>query len=347
MRVGIFILLSFFSVSSLYGQIFINEIDYLSSNSGVELAGPAGQDLNGWYMEFRDNNNTLVHTETVNGPTPIDNEASSGKGGIWFPIAGLQNQADRTIILYDDNNTPQDTVSYGTPFGAYSSSIIKTGLSGPVVLQVLASETAQNLQDGNNNIVWWELEPASRGDLNYTQLPVELITFEAAVNENVVHITWSTATEENNSHFDIERSSDGVTYERIGTIDGNGTTFDQQDYEFEDKNVQTGRHYYRLKQVDYDGQFEYSGVLTVDFSAEISVAIAPNPITQNSKLNIRLTQFENVDFVIFDMTGKIVKTYFDIDENGIHINDLDSGIYIYQIRQAQQVLKTDKLVVID
>ncbi|MFK7949423.1 MAG: T9SS type A sorting domain-containing protein [Saprospiraceae bacterium] len=351
MRVGISILIVLFlNINTLLGQVFINEISYTDLNSndrGIELAGPAGTDVNGWYMEFRDDNNAIYHTETINGQPTIDNENSSNRGGIWIPISGLQNQNDNTVILYDNNNSPQDTVSYGSnPFAGYTG--ITTGIGGPLVVQSVPGTTPQNLQNGNNDISWWVLQPATKGDLNGpSQLPVNLISFEAIITNNIVQLLWATASEENNSHFKVERSTDGITYEIIGTIEGNGTTIDEQTYDFEDNNASEGRNYYRLKQVDYDGKFEYSGVITVDFSQKISVTIAPNPITKNSKLNIQLTQYENVNFVIFDMTGKIVKTYFDINETGIYINDLDNGMYIYQIRQQERILKTDKLIIID
>lgn len=346
MRVSISILVILsLSVSTLMGQVFINEVSYTDSDPndrGVELAGPAGTDVTNWYMEFRDDNNTLYHTETVNAPAPttIDNESASGRGGIWIPVATLQNQDDNTIILYDNTGTAQDTVSYGSPFASYVSSNIG-------VVQ-LPGTTVQNLELDDNDAVWWVATPATKGDLNaVSQLPVELISFDAKVVEQFVQISWITATETNNSHFEIERSNDGVIYETIGIVDGNGTTFEEQYYDFEDNNVSEGRNYYRLKQIDLDGQFEYSEVIVVDFSTKLSVAIAPNPITQNSRLNIQISRYENVDLIIFDMTGKVMKAYRNIDENGIYINGLSSGMYIYQIQQQQKLIKTDRLVIID
>ena len=85
--------------------------------------------------------------------------------------------------------------------------------------------------------------------MNNIQLPVELINFKAALIENVININWITASETNNSHFEIERSSDGIEFSRIGTIAGHGTTIEVQTYEFMDIIPQKGVNYYRLKQV--------------------------------------------------------------------------------------------------
>lgn len=346
MRIGIVILTLFlFSVTSLFGQVFINEISYndlVAANRGVELAGPAGTNLNGWYMEFRDDNNTPYHTETINTPITIDNENASGKGGIWIPISDLQDNDNNAVILFDDNNTAQDTISYGgSPFG-------NLNLSNIGITQSLPTVTPQNLENGNNDDVWWVLAASTKGDLNgASQLPVELISFEAIQLEKGIELKWITASEENNSHFEIEHSLDGFNYETIGIVQGNQTTIEAQTYEFIDDKMQNGQNYYRLKQVDFDAKFEYSKIIMLDYSNEISVMVAPNPVTQHTKLRITLSQYENTSFVIYDMTGKVIKVYVRIDENGITVDDLDSGLYIYQIRQNNHLLKTDKLIIID
>lgn len=184
-------------------------------------------------------------------------------------------------------------------------------------------------------------------EANSPPVPVELMRFEAIALDNVVDLIWQTATEINNSHFEIERSTDGIEYQKIGIVEGNGSTLENQLYEFKDNIPVKGHNYYRLKQIDYDGKFEYSEVVMIDYTKEVIVTIAPNPIVQGSKVNIQIGEFKNVDFVIFDITGKIVKAYYNIDENEVLLNDLDSGIYIYQVRQEQHLIETNKLIVID
>jgi hypothetical protein len=351
------IVLTLFSLSLLAQSVFINEISYKDTNPtdrGVELAGPANEDVNGWYMEFRDASGAVYHTETIAAPAPttIDNEAASGRGGIWIPIATLQQNDNRTIILYDDNNVPQDTISYGAnPSANYASKKIVGSGGAPVIQNLIINPnyTPQNLSGTNNDdSIWWVLQPSSKDDLNgSSQLPVELIALNARIIKNArINIKWITASETNNSHFEIERSTDGLEFSKIGIITGHGTTMENQTYEFTDILPRKGVNYYRLKQVDYDGTYEYSSVVSIDVSEVASIIIAPNPIRQHSELTIFINDVTDFDFILMDMTGRIVQSYQNLDNNIITINDLSPGIYLYQIQVNNQVLKTDKLVII-
>lgn len=328
---------------SLWGQstVYINEISYKDpTDKWIELAGPAGKVVTNWYVETIDGSGN-IQTDTILSPTTIDNE-SAGKGGIWFPVSGLTD--DRTIILYDDGGVAKDTVSYG------SSPFIVDVINGNQVeigqVQTIVGTTPQNLSP-NSHTGDWVLQPESKGDLNVNQvLPVELISFKAALMANGININWITASETNNSHFEVERSSDGMEFESIGSVPGNGSIYEAQTYEFADFIPQKGINYYRLKQVDFDGVFEYSMVISVNISEEASIIIAPNPVQQNSELRIIGSSMNDIDFVLMDMTGQVVRSYQNLDENIITINDLSPGIYLYQIRQNNQVLKIDKLVII-
>jgi hypothetical protein len=121
---------------------------------------------------------------------------------------------------------------------------------------------------------------------------------------------------------------------------------ENQTYEFTDILPRKGVNYYRLKQVDYDGTYEYSSVVSIDVSEVASIIIAPNPIRQHSELTIFINDVTDFDFILMDMTGRIVQSYQNLDNNIITINDLSPGIYLYQIQVNNQVLKTDKLVII-
>ncbi len=87
-------------------------------------------------------------------------------------------------------------------------------------------------------------------------LPVELASFTATVNDNEVRLSWQTATETNNGGFEIERLQD--SWQNVGFVEGHGTTTNEQNYSFIDKNLSPGKYQYRLKQIDYDVSFKYS-----------------------------------------------------------------------------------------
>ncbi len=97
-------------------------------------------------------------------------------------------------------------------------------------------------------------------------VPVELTSFSAVGTRDGVQLNWETATEINNHRFEIERSNDSQNFTIVGFVNGRGTTTEKSSYSFVDKGVNEGKYYYRLKQVDYNGAYEYSQVIEVEFS---------------------------------------------------------------------------------
>ncbi|MDZ7626650.1 MAG: hypothetical protein U5J96_19645 [Ignavibacteriaceae bacterium] len=105
------------------------------------------------------------------------------------------------------------------------------------------------------------------GEVHYDAVvPVELASFTASVNENAVELSWITATEVNNSGFNVERKTQNTEWENIAFVEGHGTTTETQSYSFIDKDLSSGSYSYRLKQVDFDGTFMYHELAeTIDF----------------------------------------------------------------------------------
>jgi len=136
-----------------------------------------------------------------------------------------------------------------------------------------------------------------------------LTSFEAQlVNNSEVVLKWVTASEEDNSHFVVERSIDGRDFEAIGTVEGNGTTNQINTYSLVDEDPAYGYNYYRLKQVDFDGDYEYSHVETVIISSQDvpDVILYPNPVVKTTTLRV-VTPFEtDANIQVVDMTGKVV-----------------------------------------
>ncbi|MEM1325595.1 MAG: T9SS type A sorting domain-containing protein [Bacteroidota bacterium] len=159
-------------------------------------------------------------------------------------------------------------------------------------------------------------------------LPVELLYFQAKTTKNnQAQLTWATASEQNNSHFLIERSRDGKQFEAIGKVQGAGTTVEQQDYAFLDEAPFEGVNYYRLQQVDIDGTYEYSEIEAVFISAKEGETLAIFPIPAREVLNYNTAQLEGMEAIhLFDMMGRIVKTDRDLDGT-LDISDLPSGQY--------------------
>lgn len=170
-------------------------------------------------------------------------------------------------------------------------------------------------------------------------IPVELTSFSASVNENNVTLNWETATEKNNQGFEIQRKS-GKDFITIGFIQGFGTTTEPKNYSYQDKELDNGVYEYRLKQIDYDGTFEYSEVVEAEVSVINSFALNqnyPNPFNPATRINFSIPTSDFVNLSIYNMVGEKVGEL--VNENlsageydvSFDANGLPSGIYIARL----------------
>lgn len=171
-------------------------------------------------------------------------------------------------------------------------------------------------------------------------LPVNLASFTSTVNESNVMLSWTTSSETNNSEFQIERKFNGL-WEKIGYVEGSGTTSTPQSYQFIDRNIQSGTYQYRLMQIDYNGNFEYFNLSNeVVIGTPINYKLNqnyPNPFNPITRIEYSLPGNGMVTLIVYDINGKeicsLVKEskpagYYSVDFNG---SDLGSGIYFYSL----------------
>ncbi|MEO1434054.1 MAG: T9SS type A sorting domain-containing protein [Bacteroidota bacterium] len=139
-------------------------------------------------------------------------------------------------------------------------------------------------------------------------LPVELVAFTAEkYNDRMAMLRWDTESEIDNDLFIVERSIDGIQFEEIGEVDGAGTTSIPQSYSLLDRNPQLGINYYRLKIVDFEGNFEYSGIRTLEFEADYEVVVRPNPFVDQFALDLVSETEKNARIRVFDVAGRLVE----------------------------------------
>jgi hypothetical protein len=138
------------------------------------------------------------------------------------------------------------------------------------------------------------------------ELPVTLIAFSGYYNQGPNHLLWETASEINNDHFDIERMDASGSFRAIGTVKGAGTTEVQHDYTLDDKEPLPGDNYYRLKQVDADGNFTYSDIISISTPATdvMTVSVSPNPVTSYVNVNFAATDSHSGILALTDVVGK-------------------------------------------
>ena len=175
-------------------------------------------------------------------------------------------------------------------------------------------------------------------------LPVELIDFKALradKKEVGVVLEWQTATETNNHGFEIERSSFGDHWEYIGFVDGNGTTTEINTYSWTDDSPTQGINYYRLKQIDTDGVFTYSDVVSVEITSDnASVKLFPNPVGEILFLNSGLGKA-----MLYNSLGQQIGCYdLQAGTSQINVASLASGIYILEVKLESNSLVTLRFV---
>lgn len=187
-----------------------------------------------------------------------------------------------------------------------------------------------------------------------TVLPVELISFGAVNNGNNVTLSWATLTEVNNYGFNIERKIENSDWEKIGFTKGYGNSNSLKSYSFIDQNVQNGKIYYRLKQIDLDGKFKYSNVIELNIKTLNIVELKqnyPNPFNPYTTISYYLPNTLKVSLVVYDATGREVATLAnDFQSAGTHSvifdgNKFASGIYYYRI-QAGNLIQTRKMLLV-
>ncbi len=173
--------------------------------------------------------------------------------------------------------------------------------------------------------------------VDITVLPVELINFQAAALGKQVILSWQTATETSNDHFDIERSANGSGWQKIGTMNGYGNSSQLQTYSFTDHQPYNKSNYYRLKQVNSDGSFGYSPVRRINFESTVVITrVYPNPV--KDQLHIVSNSGEiNYDVSITNISGQeVLRKNKMVNESTIAITHLPAGVYIVKLSHKEE-----------
>jgi hypothetical protein len=300
------------------------------------------------------NVNSLVVIANVSGASPVGNHnlgmRSQDVEGRW----SLTNfgQFNNTIFVYPQVPLPAGSIieiEYFfdqdpgfrngtkvsiTPASNISNLIFETDITdlpdGPHTLYIRSLAGPWSI----TNSVDFEKQPI---------LPVSLVDFQGVSIDGIVELRWSTLTELNNSHFEIERMDDeaGLTFSTIGRREGHGTSKDKHYYMFHDRAPRGLREYYRLKQVDWDGHYIYSSVIAVSIPSgeETGIDLYPNPVEQSLTVNYRFRAGKDKTAIyITDMLGRRFQIPCTIGASSANCNtsSLKSGIYILHLSEGDR-----------
>lgn len=323
-----------------------NALIFKSTNGGVNwtnvTTGLPNRTITSVYVHPSDENIVLL---TFSGFGTDKVYKSTNGGSSWVSIDGpLPDAPVNDLFIYTSNPGKPNTYFVATDIGVFvtddngvSWTEIPSGIPNTVIMHLDYSDSTKMLRAATHGRGVYEAY------IDFT-IPVELTAFDASIDNKIVNIIWSTATETNNSHFEVERKLKNQDWEKIGEVNGAGTTAIPQLYSFKDDfsfKSYEGKILYRLKQVDFDGSFEYSKVISVDvnFIPE-KFAISqnyPNPFNPDTKISYSIPMGEGnqVTIKVYDLLGKEVSTLvneFKTPGNyqiAFNAAELTSGIYFY------------------
>ncbi|CAN5578142.1 hypothetical protein BH10BAC5_BH10BAC5_20150 [soil metagenome] len=196
---------------------------------------------------------------------------------------------------------------------------------------------------------------------NDAPLPVELVSFTSTIDHRNVELKWSTANEQNNAGFDIEKRIAGsdASWSKVGNVVGHGTSSVTNSYSFKERNLPTANYIYRLKQMDNNGNFKYyllANEVIIGLPVKFSISQNyPNPFNPTTKINYDLPVDSKVSIVLFDMTGRQVAEILNTTQQAgyqtvqFNASNLSSGTYFYQITVnggGQSYAKTLKMMLV-
>lgn len=273
----------------------------------------------------------LAYQGTSASPTfiaAINNEGA----GVWQANATSSNTSALPTGLTNGTNAVAvnevDNVVYD------GSTLVGTGAA------VGAAINTNGAWAGGSNTV----EQTFSGTFDITgcvPLPVELINFSAKKQRETIELAWSTASEENNSHFEVEYSTNGRDFQLVDKVNGNGTTAEIQTYQFTHTDAAAGKNYYRLRQVDFDGAFEYSSVVVVTMRTDAVIEIRPTVVASYVQVVLEEGLTTDVDLQIVDITGQQLQTGMiakGTSQIDLNVDELSKGAYFIQFNVAGEVI---------
>lgn len=253
--------------------------------------------------------------------------------------------------------------SYGTVSGTSYSCPLAAGCAAlllsyqpslaPMEVLNLFRQTASQSNSPDNLMGWGIINTYDALQLTPV-VSVELTSFKVNYSNGSVYLQWFTSAEANNYGFEIQKRYDNTQFEKIGFVNGFGSTTEENNYSFTDNDLQSYRIYYRLKQIDFNGNFKFSDVVMIEDAVLNEFQLYrnyPNPFNPSTTIKYSLPRQSRIKISLYNILGNLVETLFDGEQTtGIHrlilnAKDLSSGVYFVSM-EADHFNKSIKISVV-
>ncbi|MCO6489485.1 MAG: T9SS type A sorting domain-containing protein [Phaeodactylibacter sp.] len=299
-------------------------------NSGGSGCGQCADGVAG--LGAQASNTAMAQAGTNSGPTQGSGGAGYGGGGAgnYYTPGGVQRHSGGGGGGYSGGDGGSDDGSSGVDSGGKGGS----NFVRSTATAVTNSSGADGGSGGDNTDGTVTLEFS-------LVLPVELAQFAASFDEGQVGLAWQTATERDNAGFDIQRSADGRSWQTLAFLPGHGTTQQERSYSYTDGRPLSGINYYRLKQIDYDGQFEYSRIVSVTVNGKNDgIHFYPNPAEGSVTLAFEASHSGDAVLILYNAVGQAAMVRRLSLEPGafqtdIELDGLPGGMYLVEMRAGR------------
>ncbi len=349
MKKIIFLLLALLNISNAQQyNVILNSSDsngsslsFIKNIGGVDFTFSAES-----YLGFQTGDNGLYGYSGSGNEFKIELTIESGYTFDLNQLDALSYQGSMTFDLtYSDNSTSNFTVNTLNISEIQTVNTVGFPINDVKKIAFISSEYSVI-----QNLVFNDIK---------TILPVELTSFTSIISESSVILSWSTAIEVNNYGFEIQRAikgtNDNCDFTRIGFVMGNGNSNSPKNYKFTDSDINTDLYLYRLKQIDNNGQYEFSDIIEVNTSnipSEFSLSQNyPNPFNPSTTISFNLPNNAFVTLKIYDILGREITTLVNEELNAGHhtkvfnATNLSSGVYFYKL-QAGKFSETKKMMLV-
>jgi photosystem II stability/assembly factor-like uncharacterized protein len=323
---------------------------FLSTDGGAtwsnKTSGLPGRTITSVYVHPDDENIAVI---TFSGFNTNKVYKTTDQGTSWFSIHGnLPDSPVNDAFIYSDDVNNPNTYFVATDIGVFLTQDngtnwveVPNGLPNTVILHLDYSSSNQMLRAGTHGRGVFE------AFIDFA-IPVELVSLTAETGSSSVTLNWATATETNNQGFEIERKLKNQEWATIGFVEGKGTTTEQQLYKYIDDYSllpYEGTVLYRLKQIDYNGTFDYSEQLAINVKLipnEIFISQNyPNPFNPSTTIEYSLPDESNVRILIYNSIGEVIEELISgVHNAGNHqvvwnAEKYPSGIYFYSFEVGE------------